>query len=140
MGSKARQNDIQCLHFVRSTVLFNTAGIATGVIVGHLPLGAIISGIDVSIDVAQNAGTTNTISVGTITEPGGVLSAALSAVTNLVNAAAAGTLAYTKNTPATPNQNACATSDCAVVVSLAQTGTAATAGQATVIVTYVPNT
>ena len=137
MGSIARYTQLQCTTFIRTTVLFNQANIAAGIVAGHIPNGARISGIDVCVDVAQNAGTTNTVSVGTIPETNGVLSTVPASQSNLVSAAAAGTIGITKTTPTGANFNA--TTDLAVIVSLAQTGTAATAGQVTVIVTYYPN-
>jgi hypothetical protein len=137
MGSIARYTQYQCTTFIRTTVLFNQAGIAAGIVAGHIPNGARISGVEVFVDVAQNAGTTNTVSVGTIPETNGVLSTVPASQSNLVSAGAAGTVGLTKTTPTGVNVNA--TTDLALIVSLAQTGTAATAGSITVIVTYYPN-
>lgn len=137
MGSIARQTQYQQLHFIRATVAYNTPNIASGVIIGHLPNGAVITDIYALITTAQNAATTNTYSVGTISEVNGVLQAALTAVTNLVSAGAAGTVAFLETNA--PIAAALLATDAALVVSLAQSGTAATAGSVTFVVTYSPN-
>jgi hypothetical protein len=136
MGSTARVTQYQVAHFVRATILYNQANVANGIVVGTIPAGARITSVDVSVETAQNAGTTNTVSVGTAVSTNGVI-AAYTAPTNLVNAAAAGAAAFTKTNPTSPNQ--IAATDLAIIASLAQTGTAATAGSVTVWVTYVPN-
>lgn len=137
-----RQNDIQCGHFIRFDFAFNSAGSATtqaaaaalmnaGLNFGTLPAGAVVKTVDAYVDVAFNNGTNNTISVG-FTATG----------TDLVSGAALGTQAIVATAvpiaASTTTKAATSKAGTPLYVSTSQTGTAATTGQCTVIVTYYP--
>jgi hypothetical protein len=112
----------QQTHYFRKRVNYNDAGIAAGVLMGTLPAGAILMALMVRVNVAFNAGTTNALNLGTTA--GGT-----QVFTDVATAGA--------RAPAVPNLSFATDTD--LFVSYAQTGGAATAGQADVVVTYVPN-
>ncbi len=128
-GSTARKNALQLVHYLRFTVNYNDAGVAGGNTKQWLPAGAIVIGTDVQVVSAFNAGTTNTVSVGTVQDAG----------TNILNAQAVGSTGLTQNVAPTGAALGPLAADKQVVASYAQTGTAASAGQAIVIVKYIPN-
>lgn len=129
-GTTARRNSVQMVHYLRFTVNYNDSGIASGVGKQVLPAGAIIIGTDVHVAAAFNAGTTNVLTVGT----SGVF-------TEIVSAAALneGATGLTQNIAPTGVMLGPIASDTQVFVSYTQTGTAASAGQATFVIKYIPN-
>jgi hypothetical protein len=124
-ASKARQFHTQQVHFLRTLINFNDVDALTRVI-GTLPAGANLLSCKTIVSTAQNAGTTNTLSVGTT--PGG---------TDIVNAAAAGAATAVVNTLA-PSGKSLLAADTTYYATLTQSGTAATAGVVEVILDYVP--
>jgi hypothetical protein len=60
----ARQYHTQQVHYLRKTVNFNDANVATGVKVGTLPAGTAILDAVVHVQVGFNAGTTNVLEFG----------------------------------------------------------------------------
>ncbi|HEX4198757.1 MAG TPA: hypothetical protein VHZ26_15070 [Caulobacteraceae bacterium] len=143
-----RQNDLQVTHAIRYDFTFNTvnanpngtaattaalaaAALNAGVPIGTLPAGAVIKTVDAFVDVAFNNGTTNTFSVG-FTATG----------TDLVSAAALGTQAVVSTAApiaaSATAKAATAKTGTPIWLSTGQTGTAATAGQASLVVTYHP--
>jgi hypothetical protein len=103
-------------------VNWNDSAIGTGVIMGTLPAGAMLLAIAVRVNTAFNAATTNALNLGTAA--GGTQIG--------TDAATAGA-----RFPTVPNLSFAADQD--VYVQYAQTGTAATAGQADIVITYAPN-
>jgi hypothetical protein len=127
----ARKNDVQLVHYARFKVNYNDAGIASGVGKQTLPKGSLIIGTDVIIATAFNAATTNVLTIGTT-----------AAGTDIVNAAAVteGTAAATLNiAPNAATAWAPLAADTQIFATFTQTGTAATAGAAYIIVKYVPD-
>ena len=130
-------------HF-RKTVNFNDANIATGVKFGALPPGAYITGIRCYVTTAFNAGTTNNIILGVTQAGSELLAGGTTAGTNCV----AGTTGAQNMTAApgiglavtglqfTPSGS---TGAWDLWVRFTQTGTAATAGQVTLLIDYVAN-
>jgi hypothetical protein len=118
----ARLLHTQQIHFFRKRVNYNDAGIAAGVLFGTLPAGAMITGLNVRVNTAFNAGTTNALNAGTTA----------SGTQIFTDAATAGA-----RTPAVPNLSFATDTD--IFLSYAQTGGAATAGQADVVLSYAPN-
>lgn len=115
--------------YMRASVAYNTINIGTAgkVPLGTLPAGAIVTHAVVKVTAAFNAATTNVLTVGTAADDDAVLTASdidETVVQTTVTFAAAG---YTV-TEATP-----------LFVRYTQTGTAATAGAATIILFFVPN-
>ena len=117
----------QFVAFLRKTVNYNDTNIATGVKMGTLPIGAHIIQTSVHVRTVFNAATTNVLTAGTNS----------TAYDNLINAAAVNeaALGYT-STP--PNADIVyPTGDLDVFAKFTQSGTAATTGQADIVVTYV---
>lgn len=115
--------------YISKTIAFNTTGIGTDqtVEVGQLPEGArVIDGV-VYVTTAFNAATTNVLTVGTGTSTNEYF----------------GSSDVTEGTPAgyampTANRGiVVGTGGAIVYVKYTQTGTAATTGAATVILTYI---
>lgn len=128
MTGIARQTQLQQVHYLRKRVNYNDAGVATGVYVGTLPAGAIITSLKVLIATAFNAGTTNVMNVGTTTTGGEV------GATGDILAGAAG-----QKSPTAYTSLGVMAADTDIWASYTQTGTAGTAGIAYVIVAFVPN-
>lgn len=125
-GSDARQFHTQQIHFLRKSIAFGDNG--TELTVGKIPAGATIlkplSGVNV--DVAFNAGTTNTLNIGTDADD------------NLYGTLLAlGSIAFVPLDEAVAMTVAAETTITATVVL---TGTAATAGNGEVVIAYVPDT
>lgn len=122
MPGQARVHATQQIHYLRKRVNFNDTGIATGVVFGTLPTGAMIVSQNVRCSTAFNAGTTNAVNVGT-TAGGTQL---------FTDAATAGA-----RSPTIANLSFAADTD--LFIAYAQTGGAATAGVADVVIGFVPN-
>ena len=122
MAGPARQLHTQQVHYLRKRVNFNDTNIAGGVVFGTLPAGAMITDLDIRVNTAFNAATTNAINVGT--SAGGTQV--------FTDAATSGA-----RQPTIPNLSFATDTD--LYVQYAQTGTAATAGQADIVIGYVPN-
>lgn len=131
VGSTARRHSAQLVHYMRIGVTFNDIGIANGVGKQVLPAGAVIIGTDVVVTQAFNAASTNVLTVGTngttannIVASGDVDESAVALTQNIKpTSAALGPLA----------------ADAQVYVKYTQTGTAASAGAAEIIIKYVPD-
>ena len=122
MAGVPRVLHTQQIHFFRKRVNYNDVGIANGVLFGTLPAGAQITGLNVRVNTAFNAGTTNALNAGTTGTGTQVFT----------DAATAGA-----RSPAVPNLSFAVDTD--IFLSYAQTGAAATAGQADVVMAYAPN-
>jgi hypothetical protein len=130
-GTNARQLPWQVVHFLRKTVNYNDTGIGTAdtVKLGTLPSGALILDAQVRVTTAFNAATTNVLTVGTSS----------GSDADVVSAADVDE-ATTGSYQATRGRDLTFSADTALYVKYTQSGTAATAGVATVIVAYVTNT
>ena len=130
-GSTARKNALQLVHYLRFTLNYGDSGIASGVGKQWLPAGALIIGSDVYVGAAFNAGTTNVVTVGTNA----------TAYNNIIGSADVDetTVALTKGIKPTGTALGPLATDTQVFAMYAQTGTAATAGTATVVISYIPN-
>lgn len=132
MGNYAvapRYTVTQQVPYCRASVAYNTANIGTAgkVPLGTLPAGAIVTHALVKITAAFNAATTNVLTVGTAADDDALLTDAdidESVVQTTLTFAAAG---YTVSV------------DTPLFIKYAQTGTAATAGAATIIIFFIPN-
>lgn len=120
-----RQLALQAVHYLRKGVTFADNG--TAVTVGVLPEGALIlkplSGI--AVTTAFNAGTTNTLNIGT--EADGDLYATLISV---------GTTTFVALDESVSNL---VTEETTVTATVTLTGTAATAGAGEVVIAYIPD-
>ena len=124
-ASFARQYHTQQVHFLRTLINYNDADALTRVI-GTIPAGSNLRRVNTCVSTAQNAGTPNTISVGTTS--GG---------TDIINAAAAGWATANVVTQA-PSGKSLVAADTTYYATLTQSGTAATAGVVEVTIEYVP--
>ncbi len=130
-GSQAREiHGLQAVHFFRKTVNYNDTGIGTAdtVKVGVIPAGARLLPAFVSINTAFNAATTNVLTVG-------------SNASSDNNIVAAGDVDETVTgvTQVFTGLSVTFSADTTIYVRYTQSGTAATTGQATIILPYVPN-
>jgi hypothetical protein len=129
------------VHF-RKVVNFNDGNISTGVKFGALPQGAYILGVRCYVSTAFNAGTTNSLAIGTTAAGSDILAAGTTAGTNCVagtagnqsmTSAAGLGLAVAAGTPTGSNGGF------DLFVRYTQTGTAATAGAVTFVIDYIAN-
>lgn len=123
-----RQYHTQQVHYLRKVVNYNTTNIASGVFVGKLPAGAVIMDAQCVVTTAFNAGTTNVLTVGTnSTSYNDIFASAdiTEGSTGSQKAPVAGQLSLSAVTD--------------VYAKYTQTGTAATAGSAIIVISYVPN-
>lgn len=120
----------QQVHFLRRRISYNTTGVTTGVrFKNALPANCIITDILVRVGTAFNAGTTNVLTVGQNS----------STYNDMVNAGDVDETAIA-STRVTRGVGLSLTADVDVYVMYVQTGTAATAGAAEIIIAYVPDT
>lgn len=122
-GTNARQYHQCMVHYLRKAIAY-TDGQTASVTVGTVPAGALIHDVSVTVTTAFNNGTTNTLNVGTV-----------ASATALASAAALGTVGQVKPSLAT-NANLYRTTDTVITATHASSGTAATAGQAIVVVAF----
>ena len=126
-GSTARvHKDLYAVHFLRKSIVFGDDG--NELIMGTIPSGSVIvkamSGVYIS--TAFDAGSTNTVNMGTTADP------------NLY-----GTLLAAGATTFVPLDEAVSpvvTADAVMSVTVVLTGTAATAGAGEAIIAYIPDT
>jgi hypothetical protein len=130
-GTTARKSASQLIHYLRFAVNYNDTGISSGVGKQYLPAGAIIVGTDVYISAAFNAGTTNVLTVGTNTTTDNNIIAS-----GDVDETATG---LTQNVKPTGTALGPLSADAQVFAKFAQTGTAASAGKAYVVIKYIPD-
>lgn len=124
----ARQTQFQQKHYFRKTFNWNDTGIGAGVYIGTLPAGAMVTSTDVLIVTAFNAGTTNVPVAGTNASSYNNL---MTAPTNTAGTQASQLPTGTALGPLSADSD--------IYVMFTQTGTAATAGQAVIVVNYAPN-
>ncbi len=115
----------QQIHYLRKSIAYTDDG--TELTMGVIPSGSLIlkalSGVNV--DVAFNAGTTNTVDMGTDADP------------NLYGTAlAAGAIAFVPLDEAVAMTVA---ADTTMTVTTALTGAAATAGNGEAVIAYIPD-
>jgi hypothetical protein len=128
-----RRFHTQQVHFLRKTVNYNDAGIATDgtVLVGTMPPNSFVIATNVHVQTVFNAATTNVLLVGTAATNNALVASAD------VNEAA---VATTRVAPATQPGLLAPTVDIDLFAVYTQTGTAATTGKAVIVVEYVPPT
>lgn len=125
----ARNDGSQNVHFIGKDIAFNTVGIGTAdtVKVGRIPAGSRLGPTQVHVVTAFNAATTNVLTVGSNASSDNNIVAAAE-----VDEGTAGT---------TIVATGCAlafSSDTDIYVRYTQSGTAATAGAATILIPYFP--
>ncbi|MGX1418319.1 hypothetical protein [Bradyrhizobium elkanii] len=121
----ARSSGDQTINYLRAPITFAIGN--SGVVnVGTLPAGCLVLRSYTVITTAFNAGTTNTIGIGTSGSP-----------TTFGATIALGTLGANAGTIAA-SANVAPTSDTLVIATSSSTGTVATAGAGFVVVEYMP--
>lgn len=122
---KSYQRDVG---YIARNFSFDTPGIGTAgnIAVGTLPAGCLVTAVYVRVKTAFNAATTNVIKVGTSADDDHFIEA------GDVDETVAGLTVSDRNI------GEVYTADTAVWVEYTQSGTAATAGEADVVVTYIP--
>lgn len=124
----ARKNYQRDVGYIAKNFSFNTPGIevAANICVGTLPAGCMLIQTYIRVKTAFNAVTTNVIIVGTTADTDHFVEAADVAEGS------------TGLTISDRNLGEVYTSDTKVWVQYSQTGTAATTGEADVVLTYIP--
>ena len=130
-GNTARDNCEQEVQYIRKTLTFSdAANFSAGLPIGMLPAGAMILASSVDVSAAFNAGTLNDVTVGTNA----------TAYDNILTSAqiVAGTQGIKRALPPTVRVDQI-TAPTMVYLKTNLTGTAATAGQLTLVITFVTN-
>lgn len=127
--STARKNNTQQIGYLRFKVNYNDAASGVALNKQTLPKGAIIIGVVLAVTTAFNAATTNTLSIGTVGDT----------ATNIVNAQSVSAAGVTNDLQPTTGGAAygALAADKQIQVTYTQTGAAATAGAAYVVIMYV---
>lgn len=126
-GTAARALSFQAVHYLRKTVTYSDAGIATGIAFpAPLPAGAQILSTYVNVLTAFNAQTTNVLTVGQN-----------SSSYNDIAGSGDITEGSTGMQVVTTGGGLDITTDVTPYVKFTQTGTAATAGKARIVIAYV---
>lgn len=128
LGTSARQDPRQVTNTLKVTINYNDPGLSTGVpLANYLPQGAFIITALTEIVTAFNAGTTNPISVGSNSASYNniVASADVTSGTPGVYASTGGR-----------GRSVAAAADQQLFVKYTPTGTAATTGQAVILIEY----
>jgi hypothetical protein len=129
LSGTARNSGTQQLHFMGKDVTIATVGIGTSdtVKVGRIPAGSRIQSAQVHIVTAFNAGTTNVLTVGTSSGS----NADIVGAAELAEGSTGATVVLT-------GAQLTFASDTDIYVKYTQTGTAATTGAATILISYFP--
>ena len=135
-----RAHQEQVVQYYRATINYNDTGIASGVQFGTLPPSAYILSIDAHVTTAFNAGTTNVVILGATQananefSASGTIAPASATVQHLTSAAGLGLTVTSNTTYQTQLGNGVP-----LWAKYTQTGTAATAGSVTVVISYILN-
>jgi hypothetical protein len=132
-SAPARIYSANVMHCVRGTVNYATTNVATGVEIGTIPAGSFVTAVHVHVTTAFNAATTNVLEVGTAADPDGFATS-----TQTASGTIGAKLNIGTSSPAAQLGDFL-TADTPVVVKYTQTGTAATAGVAQVVVSFYPH-
>ncbi|WP_316214134.1 hypothetical protein [Bradyrhizobium sp. SZCCHNR2032] len=127
--SLGRRNASQQVGYLRFKVNYNDPGVASGNLKQWLPKGAVLIGTDVVVLQPFNAATTNVMTVGSAAGGFADIVAAADVAENAVG--------LTQNIKPTGAMLGPLAADTQIGVMFTQTGAAATAGSAVVIVKYV---
>ena len=125
-GTSAVNYGRTMVHFLRKEISFGSTGASTGLSMGTIPSGAVISDVVVNIETAFDAGTTNVLTVGNSSDDDAYLAA------GDVTETATGLTRYS-------GKGVVLSADTELLVQFVETGTAATAGKAQVIVEFIPD-
>lgn len=129
LSGDARNDGSQNVHFIGKDVAYNTVGISSAdtVKVGRIPAGSRLMPAQIHVTTAFNAATTNVLIVGTASGS----DADIVGASELQEGSTGCTIVATGCSLTFP-------SDTDIYVRYTQTGTAATAGAATILIPYIP--
>lgn len=130
------------VNYIRKTVNFNDAGIATGVMFASIPVNSYILSVSVQIVTIFNAVTTNVLTFGTTLANANELAGSgdINEAATGVNSATVGLgTSLTQTATAAVGNVTPAEGGVGIFAKYTQTGTAATAGKAVFIMTYIPD-
>lgn len=130
-GNTARDNYEQQTSYIRKTITFaDAAAAANGLPIGMVPAGVMIKSSSVDVSAAFNAGTANDVTVGTNA----------TAYDNILTSAqvVAGTVGVKRGLPPTVRVDQI-TQPTMIYLKTSLTGTAATAGQLTIVIEFITN-
>jgi hypothetical protein len=127
MPKDGRQYRTQQTHYLRKTIRFDSAPSGTQIPIGTLPQGALVTSTIVAVSEAFNAATSNALIVGTAADDDALVD---------VNGVNEGAIGSTRVAPATLAGLIAPGTDTTVFAKYSQTGTAATAGRATILVEF----
>lgn len=140
----ARIFNTEQTHYFRKTINFNDANILVGYKFGALPPGTFITSIKCYVTTVFNAGTLNSLAIGTTAAGSDILAGGVTAGTNCVTSTAgfqsitaAVGLGMTAATAAASPTGSTGGFD--LFTKYSPTGTAPTAGTVTIIIEYAPN-
>lgn len=123
--STARITQIPAIHYVAKNIAFSDNGSA--ITIGVVPAGSVVLRAYAVVTTAFDAGTANVLDIGTVADPDGF-------ATDI----ALGTIGVITADEFATSNDAAATADTTIVATPALSGTAATAGAASVVVEYIP--
>lgn len=123
-GSKGKMYHTDQVHYLSAAVAYTDNGVA--VTLGYLPPGAVVLEAGIVVTTVFNAGTTNTLNVGTSADDDGFAS--------LI---ALGTKGRIVADDMATSDDLYSTSEATITATVVLTGTAATTGAGTVYVTYI---
>ena len=142
----ARQTGGQVVNTYRLTINFNDPNIKTGQLFGTLPANSYILAIDSDVTTAFNAATTNVLTLGTTSASANELVAdggtATANISNNTTTIATGILHLTTALGlgvAISGGSTWTGKNMPLYAKYTQTGTAATTGSVTIVITYIPN-
>ena len=124
-----RQFHLQAVHYLRKTVNYNDTGVSTGVFMGTLPAGAMVTDIVANVRTAFNAGSGNSLSVG-------ITSTAYTDILATADVTLATTGGYRGTILAAADRMA---TDADVYIRYTQTGSTASAGVVDVVLMFAAN-
>lgn len=123
----ARDTGYQEVQCMRAAINFNDANVASAIQIGTLPQNAFILDVDVDIETAFNAATTNVLTLGTTAANANEIVAA-------ADVSESG--AVDTNVGRARGSSLTRAGDVGIWAKFTQTGTAATTGKAHIIITY----
>jgi hypothetical protein len=126
-GPKKYPSDVG-VHALRVTVEYNDANVDTGILIGELPEGAFVLPATVHVQTAFNAATTNVLVLGSSADDDGFVTS---------SDAAAGTAGVKKSLSGA--LSGVVSANTKVYVKYTQSGTAASAGKATIVLPFYPD-
>lgn len=126
-GIPARSSGDQTLNYLRAPIDFSLGYTGTKTI-GTIPGGCVVLRAYIIVTTAFNAGSTNTMNIGTSATAASYASAVALGTAGVIG----GGTAMATSVLATP------TADTAVIATMAATGTALSAGAGIVVVEYLP--